>query len=201
MIYGNNYTVIEQITYEELAKRIGSQPKFKQVIDWPMRINYFPSWPVDTLRNWLGDKGLDSKMPVEEHYVRVALVTSKGVVMVGNQDSDMERSLAFFDTPCEWYDDFGACARKTLWDAVRCSTVSLTKVWDEIKDIEDENGNKIRRVISVYIKCINYPKGGFCFCNEDLVLITEADDPRVAPEDRNSLKVLLDCYYKPLSKG
>ena len=199
MLLGQNYGVTSQIPYPALAEQLRDMPGSVRAITWVMRTNHFPFWSIDMIREWLGEYGLDRQMPVEEHSVRVALVTSEGVVMAGEDDSDTP--LAFFYARCEWYMDPLSCARKTLWDAVRFSTVSIQKLKEETKDVKDEKtGNTIRHVTHVYIQSVKCSKDDFGFCNDDLVWVTDPQDPRVTDEDREFLKILLECYYKPLQK-
>lgn len=199
MLLGKNHGVTSQISHSDLAERLRDMPETDRAITWVMRTNYFTCWSIDMIRDWLGEYGLDHQMPVEEHSVRVALVTSEGVVMAGEDDSDIP--LAFFNARCEWYMDPLSCARKTLWDAVRFSTVSIQKLKEETKDVKDEKtGNTIRHVTHVYIQSVKCSKDDFDFCNDDLVWVTDPQDPRVTDEDREFLKILLKCYYKPLQK-
>ena len=195
-----NFWVVGQISYKEYAERLGAMPAEERCVTRAAITNYFPNRPISEVRKWLEEHGLDPKMPVEENYVRVALVTSKGVVMVGAEDSNAKNPLAFFDARYDWNESPGDCARNTLWEAIGCSSVSLTKAWDVSEDIKDTSGNVVRRVTSVYIVCLKYPEEGFPI-NDGLVLVTNADDPRVAPEDYELLEKLLDCYYKRLPKG
>lgn len=200
MVNGCNFAVVSQFSREEYAERLRAMSPEDQCVNRVAITNYFPYWPINKVREWLREHGLDPKMPVEEHYVRVALVTPKGVVMVGAEDSNAESPLAFFDARYDWNESPGDRARNTLWEAIGCSSVSLTKSWDDSKDIKDKNGNVMRRVISVYIICLPDTEKSFPR-NDGLVWVTKADDPRVAPEDHNFLKKLLDCYYKRLSNG
>lgn len=198
MLLGQNYWVTGQIPYPALAEQLRDMPESDRAITRVMRTNHFPFWSIDMIREWLGEYGLDPQMPVEEHSVRVALVTSKGVVMAGEDDSDIP--LAFFNACFEWHMDPHSCARKTLWDAVGFSTVSIQKLKEETNDVKDEKtGNTIRHVTHVYIQSVSF-KDDFGFCNDDLVWVTDPQDPRVADEDREFLKMLLECYYKPLQK-
>jgi len=184
-----NPKVVGCISYDDLAARLRGEVPLVDLdsIDLPTRINFFPECTHEEIRAWLHQNNLPETMPIEEQSVCVALITSKGLILCG------EDELRLFRRECELLDDCQSVARKLLAKKTRYYTTSLMKTRDIVTDVEDDNGNITRHKVALFVETCSDPENGF-FYGKGLTLVTDANHPNIAEADRKLVAELLETY-------